>query len=373
MKNKKKSLFYKLIILFLILLLVIVAFIFYPYIKPVSFENMVTNSTLLSEGFKTENFIYNNLSNDESGIFTNYEDSSSQDVDTKGHSVLSESQGLMMIHGVNINNQDIFDRSFNYVKKNMILNNNLISWRTENNDKNPSSAFIDDIRIAKALCLGYEKFNKFSYRYESQKLSKSLLENSLIDYVPSDFRDNFGTSKTFTLCYGDLQGMNMLSYYDKDWMKVKENTKSILENGKIPNSIFFKKSYDISTKTYSTENEVELLYSLMVWESLSDDGEDISPIIEFIKNEISSNGYLCTKYSFNGIVTEKVESTSIYAIALRLSDKYGDGELSTKLRTKLLNYQIKNGELEGGFGMEPTEQFYSFDNLQALLSLVESK
>lgn len=62
-------------------------------------------------------FIEKDLSKSGYGIYTNYIDKSSEGDITKGHSVLSESEGLMMLYSVNANNKELFDEHFDIVKE----------------------------------------------------------------------------------------------------------------------------------------------------------------------------------------------------------------------------------------------------------------
>ena len=345
----------------------------YPFLKPINLENHLSYKNPSEESSLLENFIVNKLTNEEIGILTNYLDASSEDETTKGHDVLSESQGLMMMYSYYIKNEDLFDSSYNYVKDNMYLPNGLISWRvSKEKEKNSTTAFIDDIRIAKALALGYKTFHKYSYRVKAQNLSKNLLNHNIKDDLPIDFVNDTSASSLFTLCYGDLEGMNILANFNKQWSIIKDKSKKVILDGRILNTPFFKKSYDISKDEYSSEDKTELLYSLMIWESLHSDGEDISPIIDFMDKEMKTNGYLVTDYSSNLKPLNNIESSSIYAVALRLSKASNNKELTKKLETKLLNFMVKEGEFKGGLGYEKTKEFYSFDNIEGLLSLLKN-
>ncbi|MEW8957194.1 glycosyl hydrolase family 8 [Clostridium sp.] len=363
----------KLLLITIPLIVAVSMYFLYPLLKPIDIQKYLIYKNQSSESNALENFIVNNLTNEDGGILTNYLDASSEDEITKGHAVLSESQGLMMVYSSYIKNEEMFNTYYKYVKDNMYLSNGLISWRvSKDKEKSDTTAFIDDIRIAKALALGYKTFDKYSYRLKAHSLSKSLLENSISNDLPIDFIDKWGASSIFTLCYGDLEGMNILSSFHPEWKTIKDKSKEVMLGGLIGNTPFFKKSYDVSKGEYSKEENTELLYSLMVWESLLSDGEDIYPIINFMEKEMNTNGYLVTEYSKDLTPLTNIESASIYAVALRLSDSFNNEELSQKLENKLLSFMVKDGEFKGGLGYEKNKEFYSFDNIEGLLSLLNN-
>ena len=112
-------------------ILIIVIFILFlnrEYLKPVHRDVNWNDNFNPPEEKMLFDFIEKDLSKSGYGIYTNYIDKSSEGDITKGHSVLSESEGLMMLYSVNANNKELFDEHFDIVKGRR-LKNGLISWR----------------------------------------------------------------------------------------------------------------------------------------------------------------------------------------------------------------------------------------------------
>ena len=109
-------------------ILIIAIFILFfnrEYLKPVHMDANWNDNFNPPEEKMLFDFIEKDLSKSGYGIYTNYIDKSSEGDITKGYSVLSESEGLMMLYSVNSNNKELFDEHFDIVKE-MRLKNGLI-------------------------------------------------------------------------------------------------------------------------------------------------------------------------------------------------------------------------------------------------------
>ncbi|MEG0641272.1 MAG: glycosyl hydrolase family 8 [Clostridium sp.] len=362
---------------FVVILLIVVTIgtIFsYQYIKPlrVVIKSSDYIETKMAKGIR--NFIETKMARDDGAVYTNYLNKESNGDETLGHYILSESQGLIMEYALKTNNEELFHNAYSIVKKNMSLDNGLISWRiSKDNQKNTTSALIDEIRIARCLIEAHISFNKFSYKVDAINISKAILSGSTYNGMVTDFNDGVNTSNILTLCYIDLEAFKLLGSIDDKWKDILNSSTYIIKKGYLGDATpLFKKSYNLKEKTYSKENENELLYSLMVWENLISQGVDPGPINNWIKDQLQTYGCLYTKYNIqNNKPTAYIESTSIYAIALRISLESGDKDLSDKLYKNLMKYYINKGELAGGFGMEKEKQAFSFDNIEAMISLLK--
>lgn len=316
-------------------------------------------------------FIEKDLSKPGYGIYTNYLDKSSEGDITKGHSVLSESEGLMMLYAVNANNQELFNEHFDIVKE-MRLKNGLISWRKDGEENSPSSATIDELRIIKALLLANNRWGNFYYKFYAINIANSLLKHAEENGILVDYIDNYGKGNTTTLCYLDLPTMKLLSQVDKKWESIYEKSNSIIENGRISESVpLYRKVFYEETQKYDEDENVDLLLSTIVILNRIEAGENEDLSIKWIKEKFKKDGFLVATYdSKNGMPTSQVESPSIYSNVALIANYIGDKELFNKAIDKLKYYQIKNKDnvLYGGFGDEKTKSVYSFDNLNALLA-----
>ena len=360
------------------LLIILIGFLFFnrEYLKPVTMEvNWEDNFSPMEEKILF-NFIEKDLSKKGYGIYTNYIDKGSEGDITKGHSVLSESEGLMMLYAVNSNNRDLFDQQFEIVK-NMRLKNGLISWRKEGEENSPSSATIDELRIIKALLLANNRWDSFYYKFYAINIANSLLKEAEYKDTLVDYIDNYGKGKATTLCYLDLPTMKLLSQVDKKWEKIYERSNEIIEGGRISKEVpLYKKVFYYEDMSYDKEENIDFLLSTIVILNRVEAFEDEEASIKWIKDKFKKDGFLVATYSAtSGEATSKVESPSIYSYVALIANKVGDYELFNKAIEKLKYYQIKNKDsiFYGGFGDEETKSVYSFDNLNALLAFQKYK
>ena len=175
-------------------ILIIAVFILFfnrEYLKPVHMDINWNDNFNPPEEKMLFDFIEKDLSKSGYGIYTNYIDKSSEGDITKGYSVLSESEGLMMLYSVNSNNKELFDEHFDIVKE-MRLKNELISWRKEGDKNSPSSATIDELRIIKALLLASNGWNSFYYKFYAINIANSLLKHAEENKTLVDYIDDYG-------------------------------------------------------------------------------------------------------------------------------------------------------------------------------------
>lgn len=318
------------------------------------------------------NFINNKLSEAGYGIYTNYINVDNDGDITRGHDVLSESEGLMMIYSVNSGDKELFDEHFNIVKSDMITKKGLISWRVSKTEVSQVSATIDELRVIKALFFAYDRWGDYKYKYYATKISRGLLEHAMYNGNLIDFIDEYGASKDTTLCYLDLSTLRILSLIDDKWTEVYDNANTLLLNGRISDTVpLFKKVYSNESNTYDTGNDVDLLLSLIVILNRVESGEYESEAIKWIEDKFRYYGYLVSTYDeMSGEETSKIESPSIYSLTATIGKLVGNDFLVERSISKLEHYQIKNvySEFYGGYGNEATKDVYSFDNLNALIA-----
>ncbi|MGG7142550.1 glycosyl hydrolase family 8 [Clostridium nigeriense] len=370
MKKKFKAL---IIILVLILIGLYISYIYlYKYVKKVEIPSVISNEEVLKEEELLENFINEDLMNESGGIYTNYSNNKSEGDLTKGHDILSESQGMILNYYLYKNNEDAYKNVFNYIKNNMILKDGLISWRIENNIPSEVSAAIDDLRISRSLIIAGDEFNDLKYRYYGLKIANSIKKKLVTDNRLIDFNDGYGKSNVTTLCYLDLYGMNLLSLFDDSWNDIYIKSLEIIDNGFISNDIpLYKKFYDGSTLSYDSGENVDTLLSVLVILNKAEVNEDVSLSVNWLKNRLKEYGYISTTYNINTLEESKVESTSIYANLVQIAKVINDKDLYEMAMIKMKNFQVLNedSKIYGSFGFEGSNEVYSYDNLNALLAL----
>lgn len=366
MPKKRKML----IIVSVLLFMVLTGMIAYPYIlnfggaKLKSTEEISYNEEILMS------FIDNKLSSSEGGVYTNFKDDNNEGDITKGHSILSESEGMMLIYYIYSGQEGEFEEKYNFIKDNMLLDDNLLSWRIKGNNKPKVSATIDDLRMTKALLYGSDQFKSLKYRSKAIKISNSIYKNLITDNLPIDFKDETGKSNMSTLCYLDLPTLKMLNKLDRKWGKIYNESLRVINEGFVSEELpLYRKVYNLDEKKYDNE-EIDTLLSMIVINNKAECGEDVSNSVSWIKEQLYSKGYLSSTYNEKTGEESKIESTSIYAMVAQLAKTINDKELYNKAIEKMKTFQVSNEEssIIGAFGDEKTETVYSYDNLNALLA-----
>lgn len=344
-----------------------------PYYKNIGSEKAWKEVSISSEEEKLYTFVSNELIDEQGGVYTNYIDNESKGDITKGHDVLSESQGLLLLYYLEKDDKEGFEKTLDYIKENMLLEENLLSWRVEHGKKSNTSATIDDFRVVKALLLANEKWNNFKYRVLALNISKGIDKNLLDDYIITDFKDQYDKSKTTTLCYLDLFTLKMLAnlHYNNTWEKVYDKALKIVNDGYIGDQLpLYRKTYYRENMTYDNEN-IDSLLSMIVILNKAEVGQDVSKSIEWIRTQFKENGKIFTSYGENdGLAKSEIESTSIYALIVQIANKLNDKEIQTMAMNRMNEFQVKNksSKVYGAYGEETGVGVYSYDNLNALLA-----
>lgn len=372
MKKTNKQIITIIVLLLFVISCIYLSYIYlFKYIKNIEINSVVSMEEVTKEEEILNKFINEKLMDEYGGIYTNYNNISTEGDLTKGHDILSESQGMMLNYCLYKNNQEKFNDSFKYIKENMFLKNGLISWRIENNKSSDVSATIDDLRIARALIIGAEEFDNLKYRYYGIKISNGIYKNLIQENRLIDFHDGYGKSNVTTLCYLDLYALKLFSLFDDKWNDVYTKSLEIINNGYISDELpLYRKYYDGNIEIFDNEENIDTLLSILVILNKAEVNEDISKSVDWIKERLKYIGYISTSYNINTLDESKIESTSIYANIAQIAKVINDEELYNMAINKMKNFQVINekSNIYGSFGNEKTEDVYSYDNLNALLA-----
>ncbi|WP_156627193.1 glycosyl hydrolase [Clostridium tertium] len=359
------------IILIVVLILGLGYIFIYKYFKSLDIQEVYSEEVITEEEEILYDFITKKLMNEDGGIYTNFNNVKTEGDLTKGHDVLSESQGMMLNYHLYNNDKESYEEVFKYIKENMLLENNLLSWRIEEGSPSEVSATIDDLRIARSLLIAGEEFNSYKYRYYGLKISKGIKKNLVTDGRLNDFHDGYGKSNITTLCYLDLYGINLLSRLDNSWSEIYNKSLEIINNGYISDTLpLYKKFYDGNVESYDNEENVDTLLSILVILNKAEVNEDVSKSVSWLKNRLKEYGYISTSYNINTLEESKIESTSIYANLAQVAKVINDNELYELCINKMKVFQVKNLDsmIYGAYGDYSTNEVYSYDNLNALLA-----
>ncbi|QEK12845.1 glycoside hydrolase [Crassaminicella thermophila] len=320
-------------------------------------------------------FIKTKMSSNKGGIYTNYLDTDEIGELAKGYQILSESEGLIMQYYVEKGDKKGFDQHLDLVKNKMMGDEGLIRWRIreENNQISNSSASLDDLRIVRSLIYAYDLWKEEKYYKILKRISKGLLKYSTNKgYLTSYYE--FGSkyrAKKIDLCYIDLYTMNLLRNVHRKWEVPYKNGLKIIQGGYISNKLpLYKKSFNIDSKRYSTNENINSIEALLVVLHLSEMNLVKQETIKWIRKQVFGKGIFLEYNIKTGYPICEDESTAVYAITARIAKNIRDEALYKQAMKRMLRLQIldKTSPLYGAFGNIDTYEVFSFDNLQALLA-----
>jgi endo-1,4-beta-D-glucanase Y len=321
-------------------------------------------------------FIKGSMSSKSGGIHTNYLENNKIEEIATGYEILSESEGLIMLYYVKIQDKDEFDKHFNIVKNKMLDKTNLVKWRIKEDNYNivTSNATIDDLRIIRSLIYAYDIWKDMKYYNVLEKISKSLIKHNVYKGCLNNYFDMEHKYKAeeIDIAYLDLYTIKLLSNINDEWEKVYDKGVNIINEGYLSYKFpLYNKKYNIRKKRYLNREVINSIDALLVVLHLSEVGLVKNETLKWIKDQMIYNGGIYTEYDIKtGKPIDNVECTATYAIAARIAKNIGDESLYRLLIDRMLLMQVvdKSSPLYGGFGDVNTLKVYSFDNLQALLA-----
>lgn len=295
--------------------------------------------------------------------------------------VLSESVGLYLLGCAKLNDKISFDKTYDFVKRNFISSKGVLFWKInlETGKKNESSASIDDLRVVKALLLAWDIWKEKQYLQEALVLAKAIKERQVKDgYLVDSFswHKHDATSSIVNISYLDLSTMQELSSYDSEWQLIYENCKELMIQAIKENGLFWEE-YNLDKKKFIYKDG-NMINQLLCALHLSESGVANIKLANFLREYFDRTGKIANKYSDSRVPLNTYENTSVYAFTSRFFYHLADAPYQRMFYKKLLSFQIKfkYNRYVGGFGrfsfFEP-KIFNSFDNLEALLAIIDIK
>lgn len=319
-------------------------------------------------------FVNNKLSGGQGGVFTNYLDTVEVIDQATGHQVLSESMGLIMLYHSRNNQKEGFDKHFDFLVRNMIMENNLVVWRyKDRGNLSTVSSTIDDLRIARALLYAYTRWEEDRYLELAKKIGNGIINsatynNSLVDYYDSN---EDATSMGISIPYLDIYTMELLSEIDTRWVAVLDSSERIIDNSFMGADFpFYKTKLDYDTRKYEEVTQFNMTEGLVTILHLAEVGKVKDETIDWIMEKLSKGESIYTYYNLDGSKGSDDKSTAIYALICRIGKQIDNAELYEMSFKKLDDFYVndKSSEIYGAFGDKDDLEVYSFDNLQGLLA-----
>lgn len=320
-------------------------------------------------------FIEQKLQSD-GGVFTNYLPSREKKDWAAGHSVLSESQGLMLKYYVRTGNRDGAAKAIAFVQEHLDTGS-ILSYRLDEDlFLYKVNAAVDDLRLTGAMLEAADTFNQPEYRDLALAYAGRLYQTNVRGQMLSDFYDEQyrQAGRISTLCYADLDTMKKLAVYDERWLPVMENMRNTVLNGFLGDAFpMFQTRYNLESRQYESES-IQMAESLLTAYHLSKAGSCPEQTVEYLKKTLRSDR-LYSVYDLNGAPESSTESTAIYALCALMGAQENDAELYRAAINHMLSFQVldQKSPVYGAFADAGTLQAFSFDNLLALLALQAGK
>lgn len=288
-------------------------------------------------------------------------------------SVLSESQGLLMLYAATAGDQAAFDSAWGYAQT-MRTDAGLTAWIVSGAEPGQANAAVDDLRIIAALLKANELWG--GYEQAIAHLEDALYlyntENGhLIDFYEWQYNQK---AMRFTLCYADFPTLQKLALRDERWTEVYENALQTVLAGRISDDFpLYYSWYDREAGGYAGERmqmaeALLTLYHLACIDALPHDA------YQWVKNMLEQ-GALYAWYTPEGLPTGDglYESTAVYALSAMIAHELGDADMESLAlrRMERLRIRDESGPVAGLYGNADGAGVYSFDQLTALLALTE--
>lgn len=301
------------------------------------------------------------------GIHSSYHPSGQPDMASE---VLSESQGLGLLYACSIRDQALFERLWDYVRQYM-WQDGLCAWRVQDKEAGNVNALIDDLRIYRALSRAQELWGGYENALASMEdamASRMIVEDKFTDFYDFDRED---PASRFTLCYGDLEAMELLFAHTGNAVfdRAAGTALELMERGQISDEFpLYYSWYNYDSGRYERDdlNTAEAMLTLL---HLAQEGRLKNNTIRWLKTRMDGEG-LFLRYTVKGDVAKgyRSESTAVYAIVAMIADEIGDEKLLSQSLKKMEKLHIQNTALayNGAYGMEDGSGITSFDQLMPL-------
>ncbi|WP_194841218.1 prenyltransferase/squalene oxidase repeat-containing protein [Sporosarcina cascadiensis] len=314
------------------------------------------------EELGAEQFIQKYLMKEDGRIQTNLQDQS--DI------YLSETVGLWMDYLLEKDDYDQFEEAVHILKSEFLNEDYLVFWELRGEEKASANAFIDDLRIMSALYRAGEQWNHRAYTKLAEKVEASLLRYQSNDgwFVDHIDLENKGQAETITLSYIIPEGFERMNKLPAEWY---DQTKQLLSDAPVSPLGFFPKSYDLPTKTFSFDPEINLIDQFYVGYHRAQWGGDVEPLVSFAKSTFERDHKLYGRYDLqSGEPSVLYEAASVYALAILMCLEIEDTDFAKQLYEKLQAMQQtdKARLYYGGFIDIDSTATHTFDNLLALLA-----
>lgn len=290
------------------------------------------------------------------------------DLKERQNEFLSESQGLLMQYFLQQNMKANFNLSTEVVKNQFLLKNQTISWRIKNDEKSPSNALIDDLRMIEVFMHASEKWGN----PQLKKFANQIIKGNKKYTMKNGYLVNFSSIEEKTRSNEiNLSYINKEQYEFFQFPKSQLNTQiEILEKAPMSINCFYPLKFNIKKKQYQFENEVHMVDQLLTSINIAGISPKETRFYEEVKKRFDRDGKIFGKYDLNtGVPSVNYESPAVYSYAIQLARLNNDDAFEKQLfkRLNLLRNQNEESRYFDTFISEDTKDTHVFDNLMPLL------
>ncbi|RUT33646.1 glycosyl hydrolase [Paenibacillus zeisoli] len=319
----------------------------------------------------TLSFVEQYMTNPNGTLATYLVDAKSVNPDiVAGHEALSESVGIWMQIALANKDQTRFDGGLQILKDKFLSPQQYIAWKLQPDGTSQvhTNALGDDLRIEKALLDAYDLWHQPNYLNMAQSLAGTLRGSLLsggywVDF--HDFNSNL-SSHELSLVYIDIPAMKSMKQHGlMDQSLLVRHTELLRQ--KPVSGVFYPTSFDVSTKTYITRDDANLIDQLIIAIHLTESGDPAGNLITFLKHEWETRGKLFGRYNRQSLEpTVSYESPSVYGLAIVLAMELKDQVWADELYTRMISFRGKQSPYKGGYVANGNSHI--FDNLIPLLA-----
>ena len=287
---------------------------------------------------------------------------------------LSETVGLWLDYLLLKDDEKQFAKQVGVLKKHFLTEDHLVTWEIQNKKKAPANASIDDLRIMNALFEASAKWNEPRYSELALKMARSLGDYQINDEFMVDYIDLVSKYQgtVITLSYIIPSAFNQLHEHNSISQQAYTNMQKLLVDMPHTSIGFYPKSYDIRTKNYLFDEEVNMIdqfyigYHRAQWEG------DVKPLITFTKQALANgSGKLYGRYDLKtGKAVVDYEGAAVYALAILMCLEVEEKELAKELIRQMQAMQQLDEQKAyyGGYIDIVSLDTHTFDNLLALIA-----
>ncbi len=366
----------KIIIIFVVVLLIIIIgskLIFYLRDKGRASNTLEEIEYRKNLAYK---FIQDKMTLPSGGIYTNFITNKTYEFGIQGNDILLENVALMMAYAIIEQNLSLFEKQFKYLTEYMITDTGFIPWyvQVDGNLKIYSTSTLDDIRIVKQLIKAFELWGMKEHIITAADIIGNIYKYDTNNFHLTNYYnwDEKRKSNRIELSYIDISALELFSKVNSNFTAIKNNGEKIIKRGTCRDFPFYRQAYNYSSKDYEQNDEVNIINLLLTTLNDAKFSDNQRNVLKWIKSELENNNMIFGKYNYySAYQTVDYESIPGYAMALRLALQENDLELVDRLINKLLSFQDLDitSPTYGGFVFKSGGGSYSFDNLQAIISL----